>query len=140
MKTLAHKKISVGIMYILLAILGAFFIAVSVTYKNIQFGMMGTILAAVCTVLSIQFLLLPSDVIVLSGDNTLILPKGIAVPLSSVVEVSYKCARGKGIRYRWGTVILSTYLGRFKLGFVADCSDVAEEICRLADEANKQNQ
>jgi len=79
----------------------------------------------------VQYLRIPSDIIVLSENNSLLLPKGEVIPMEAVNDVSCKCARGKGIRHRWGSVTLATRYGVYRFDFVADCEDVAEVLTRM---------
>ena len=136
-RTIAYKKQSAGIPYIILTLLGAVLLISAIAEKEIRMILLCAVLVLVSAVLSVQFLLLPSEIIILSGDGTLILPRGITVPLDSVCAVSCKRARAKGLRYRWGSVILSTHLETYKFGFVADCEDVTICLNQLIREAKQ---
>ena len=106
--TIAYKKHSAGILYIILTFVGVMMLISAITEKILLLGIMGALLTIISTVLSIRFLSLPSDIVVLSEDGTLILPKGVTVSLESISDVSYRRASAKGIQYRWGSITLST--------------------------------
>ena len=129
--TIAYKKHSVGILYIVLTVVGIFCFLYGLIGERFPTWLFGAVLAVVSGVLSVQYLMLPSDIIALSEDNSLILPKGETIPMEALNDVSYKCARGKGIQYRWGSITLSTRYGVYKFGFVADCEDVAKTLTRM---------
>ena len=129
--TIAYKKHSAGILYIILTFVGVMMLISAITEKILPLGIMGALLTIISTVLSIRFLSLPSDIVVLSEDGTLILPKGVTVSLESISDVSYRRASAKGIQYRWGSITLSTYYGSYKYGFVSDCEDVAKQITQM---------
>ncbi len=136
--TIAYKKHSAGILYIILTFVGVMMLISAITEKILPLGIMGALLTIISTVLSIRFLSLPSDIVVLSEDGTLILPKGVTVSLESISDVSYRRASAKGIQYRWGSITLSTYYGSYKYGFVSDCEDVAKQITQMVFEAKQK--
>ena len=136
--TIAYKKHSAGIVYIILTFVGVMLLISAIAEKLIPMGIIGGLLTVVSAVLSIRFLMLPSNIIVLSDDDTIILPKGITVPLDSISDVSYRRASAKGIQYRWGSVTVSTYYGSYKYGFVADCEDVSKQLTQMVFEAKQK--
>ena len=138
--TIAYKKHSAGIVYIILTVVGVMLLVTAIAEKLIPLGIIGVILTVVSAVLSVRFLLLPSNIIVLSDDNTIILSKGISVSLSAISDVSYRRASAKGIQYRWGSVTVSTYYGSYKYGFVANCEDVSKQLTQMVFEAKQKSQ
>lgn len=136
--TIAYKKHSAGILYSILTFVGVMMLISAITEKILPLGIMGALLTIISAVLSIRFLSLPSDIVVLSEDGTLILPKGVTVSLESISDVSYRRASAKGIQYRWGSITLSTYYGSYKYGFVSDCEDVAKQISQMVFEAKQK--
>lgn len=133
--TIAYKKQSAGILYIILTLVGiGVLIAGGVAHHTIAI-LMGALITILSGVFAVQFLSLPSKIIVLTEDGTLLLPKGETVSLASINDVSYRRASARGIQYRWGSVTISTYSGTYKYGFVANCEYVAKELTRLMNEA-----
>ena len=133
--TIAYKKQSAGILYIILTLVGiGVLVAGSVVHYTTAI-LVGALITILCGVFAVQFLSLPSEIIVLTEDGTLLLPKGETVSLNSINDVSYRRASARGIQYRWGSVTISTYSGTYKCDFVANCKDVAEELTRLMNEA-----
>ena len=138
--TIAYKKHSAGILYIVLTFVGVIMLIYAITGKILPLGIIGGLLTIISAVLSVRFLSLPSNIIVLCEDGSLILPKGVTVSLESVSDVSYKRASAKGIQYRWGSITLSTYYGSYKYGFVVDCEDVAKQLTQMVFEAKQKAQ
>ena len=138
--TIAYKKHSAVIPYVILTVVGVMLLISAITEELLPFGIMGALITIISAVMSIRFLSLPSDIIVLSEDGSLILPKGVTVSLESVSDVSYRRASAKGIQYRWGSITLSTYYGSYKFGFVADCEDVAKQLTQMVFEAKQKTQ
>ena len=137
--TIARKKNSAGILYVILTVAGAAILIFGICENTIGAIIFGVVLAAVSAVLAIRYLSLPSNIIVLSDDNKLILPHGVTVSLSAVNDVSYRRASAKGIQYRWGSVTLSTLYGKYKFGFVADCEEVSKRLTQLVYEEKYRN-
>ena len=136
--TIAYKKHSAGILYIILSVVGVMMLISAITEKLLPVGIIGALLTIISAVLSVRYLSLPSDIIVLSEDGSLILPKGVTVSLESVSDVSYRRASARGIQYRWGSITLSTYFGSYKYGFVSDCEDVAKQLTQMVFEAKQK--
>ena len=130
-KTIAYKKHSAGIVYIILAIIGIACTLYGIMGADSPFVIVGIITAACGIILSLQYLSTPSQIIILGENDTLILPDGVTLPLSEVTDVSYRRASARGIQYRWGSVKLSTHSNTYKFGFVAECEDVAKELTHL---------
>ena len=138
-KTIAYKKQSAGILYIVLAFIGVGVLVAGCAAHYTTAILMGALIVILCGVFAVQFLSLPTDIIVLSDDETLVLPKEKVVSLNSISDVSYRRASARGIQYRWGSVTISAYCGTYKYGFVANCEDVAKELTRLVYEAKEKN-
>ena len=136
--TIAHKKHSAGIFYIILTFVGVMLLISAITEKLLPLGIIGALLTVISAVFSIRFLSLPSNIIVLSEDGDLILPKGVTVSLESVSDISYRRASARGIQYHWGSITLATYYGSYKFGFVAECEDVAKQLTQLVFEAKQK--
>jgi hypothetical protein len=132
---IAHKCHSAGIVYVLATFLCVGILASVLgsdvpTSLSIYYLLIGAIPTVLSAIYAIRYLSLPSDIIVLTEDNMLILPKNVAVPLNTVVDVSYKRAQAKGIQYKWGKIILQTRDHTYKFDFVADCEDVSKHLTR----------
>ena len=129
--TIAQKCHGAGITYILLTVFALPFLVSALIYHSLPYTILGLCATILGGWFAIRYLSLPSAIIVLSEDSTLILPKGVTVPLEAVCDVSYKRARAKRFQYRWGKIILETRLGRYKFNFVSDCEEVAKHLTRL---------
>ena len=136
--TIACKKHSAGILYIIVTVVGIGILVYAFAEKNFITGIFGALLTVISAVLSIQFLSLPSSIVVLSDDDTLILPKGVVIRLDSINDVSYRRASARGIQYRWGTITIYTHSDTYKYGFVSDCERVAKLIAKLMYDAKAQ--
>ena len=136
--TIAYKKQSAGILYIVLTVVGVGVLVAGCAAHYVTAILMGALIVILCGVFAAKFLSLPTDIIVLSDNGTLILPKGETVSLAAINDVSYRRASARGIQYRWGSVTIVTYAGTYKYGFVADCEDVAKKLTRLVYEAKEK--
>lgn len=130
--TIAHKAHGAGCMYIIVAVLGL----ISIIYgfigqsSSLGFILIGVVATVLCSFYSFRYLSLPSAIIVLTDNNTLLLPKGVTVALEELCDVSYKRASAKGIQYRWGAITLTTRSGVYKYDFVCDCEEVSKHLTR----------
>lgn len=130
--TIARKSHGAGCMYIIVAVLGL----ISIIYgfigqsSSLGFILIGAVTTVLCGIYAIRYLSLPSAIIVLTDDNTLLLPKGVTVALEELCDVSYKRASAKGIQYRWGAITLTTRSGVYKYNFVCDCEEVSKHLTR----------
>ena len=137
--TLAYKKHSAGAIYIIITIIGAISTLAGVATDDIKFLIMGITLVIAGGIFAVQYLTLPSEIIVLCEDGTLLLPKGVTIKLGELIDISYRRASARGIQYRWGSVTLCTRLGSYKFGFVADCEDVAKQLTELMHKQKYEN-
>ena len=137
--TLAYKKHGAGALYIIITIIGVISALAGVATDDIKFLIMGITFVIAGGIFAVQYLALPSDIIVLCEDGTLILPKGVSIKVEDLVDVSYRRASAKGIQYRWGSVTLTTRVKKFKFGFVADCEDVAKQLTELMHKQKYEN-
>ena len=133
--TIARKCHGAGIVYIFATALCvgllAFTMESDVPFElHLYYLLIGAIPTVLSAVYAIRYLSLPSDIIVLTEDNMLLLPKSVTVPLNTVVDVSYKRAQAKGIQYKWGKIVLQTRDHTYKFDFVANCEDVSKHLTR----------
>lgn len=135
--TIAYKKQSAGILYIFLTLVGVGVLVAGCIAHHTTAILMGTLITILSGVFAVRFLSLPSKIIVLTEDGTLLLPKAETISLSSINDVSYRRASARGIQYSWGSVTISTYSDTYKYGFVANCEDVAKELTRLMYDTKK---
>ena len=133
--TIAYKEKGVGIICFFLVSMGVLGFVYGVQ-QNLFAAAIGVLLVILGFVSAVRYFLLPSQMIVLSCDGrTLILPKGVTVPVGSIMKVSYYRGEKGQIKMKWGRVTIYTYSGTYKCDFVANCKDVAEELTRLMNEA-----
>lgn len=133
--TIAYKEKGVGIICFILVSMGVLGFVYGVQ-QNLFAAAIGVLLVILGFVSAVRYFLLPSQMIVLSCDGrTLILPKGVTVPVGSIMKVLYYRGEKGQIKMKWGRVTIYTYSGTYKCDFVANCKDVAEELTRLMNEA-----
>ncbi len=137
--TIAYKNHGAGITYILLTVFGLPFLISAFIERSLPYTLLGIFIMILGGIFAIRYLSLPSHIIILNEDNTLLLPKGVAIPLEALCDVSYKRARAKGIQYRWGKIILETRFGTYKFDFVSDCEEVSKHLTRLMYAAKYSN-
>ena len=142
-KVIAYKKQSAGIIMMI-----STFVLILILAKLIELNdmtaetLLPILLLSGVTVWglwdSVRFLLLPSELIILGNEQTLILPKGVTVSLDSIDDVTFKRARAKSVRYRWGSVTILAREGKYKIHYVADCEDVAIKLNQLVRKEQKK--
>ena len=132
--TIAYKEKGVGIICFILVSMGVLGFVYGVQ-QNLFAAAIGALLVILGFVSAVRYFLLPSQMIVLSCDGrTLTLPKGVTVPVGSIMKVLYYRGEKGQIKMKWGRVTIYTYSGTYKCDFVANCKDVAEELTRLMNE------
>ena len=133
--TIAYKEKNLWVAYLFLALF--FFVGfVGGVKENLFLAICWLLLAIIGVVFAVRYFLIPSQIMVLSCDSrTLILPKGVTVPVGSIMKVLYYRGEKGQIKMNWGRVTIYTYSGTYKCDFVANCKDVAEELTRLMNEA-----
>ena len=137
--TIAYKEKGVGIICFILVSMGVLGFVYYGVQQNLFAAAIGALLVILGFVSAVRYFLLPSQMIVLSCDGrTLILPKGVTIPVGSIMKVLYYRGEKGQIKMKWGRVTIYTYSGTYKCDFVANCKDVAEELTRLMHEAKKK--
>ena len=130
--TIAYKEKGVGIICFILVSMGVLCFVYGVQQNRFAAAICGVLLVILSVVSAVRYFLLPSQMIVLSCDGrTLILPKGVTVPVGSIMKVLYYRGKNGQMKMKWGRVAIYTYSGTYKCDFVANCKDVAEELTRL---------
>lgn len=127
---IAKRKNEVLPLYILTAVIGVAFITLSF-FTEIVYVILGIVLLAISAYLLFVFFRTPSVIITLDDEGALHLPNDVTLLPSEIGDVSYRRASAKGIQYKWGSVTLETYSGRYKFSFVAECEDVAKNLLEL---------
>ena len=128
MKTIATKKMAVLGIYIFSALLGLSLIGLSLTTEQLLISISGVLVLAVSVGIIIDFFRIPGTVITQDENGELHLPRGIIVAPKEIGDVSYRRASARGIQYKWGTIIISTYSATYKYRYVDDCEAVAKEL------------
>lgn len=83
----------------------------------------------------VKYLRLPYEIITVDNKGMLHLPKDVTLDPKDIIDVSYRCARGKGITYHWGEITIITRFESFKFDYVDDCEDVSKELTRMMYES-----
>ena len=136
MEVIARKKGGIGVMYFLCTLLGIFMIVVGLRAELAELiyaAVIGCLLTAVSGYIWLRCLLQPKIVISYDGMGHLLLPRGKKLSVGSLTDVAFKCAEGKNITYKWGTVILTTATETCKCGYVADCEQVAKRLSAMME-------
>ena len=141
MNVIAHKREGVGVMYLVCTFLGLVFIGIGAALlgEGILLILFGILLSAVSGYIFYGYVSLPYAVIQIDGEDNLHLPKGKTISLCDVLDVSYRRASAKGIQYKWGSVTLTTRLGKYKYGYIADCEEVAKNLTDMMYRARFEN-
>lgn len=99
--------------------------------------LLAIVIIAVFSYNIVKYLRLPYEIITVDNKGMLHLPKGVTLDPKDIVDVSYRCARGKGITYYWGEITIITHLESFKFDYVDDCEEVSKELTRMMYESKQ---
>ena len=135
----AKKKGGLLLLFGLMLLFGSVIIAAAFT-KEFEAHYLIPILLAIVIIAAfsyniVKYLRLPYEIITVDNKGMLHLPKGVTLDPKDIIDVSYRRARGKGITYHWGEVIIITHIESFKFDYVDDCEDVSKELTRMIYES-----
>ena len=137
-EVIARKEKSVGVIF-LVGVFVVLFVSVMAPITRsgelVEWIIFGVVLGGFFLSAYVVYSLKPNDLIMLDEDNNLHLPRGVMVALSEVIDVSYKCARGKSTTYEWGSVTIKTENAKYKCDLIADCAIVAERLTDVVKRA-----
>lgn len=134
MKMIATKSTSVGVLYMTIFIFVSGFL-IGFGYLNPYVLFMGLLLFVVTLIIVIDYTKSPKTPIMVNKDNEIVLPRGILIKPEEITDVSYRRASGKGIQYRWGTVIITTNNHVYKYKYLKDCEEVSKVLTKLMYES-----
>lgn len=139
MMVIAKKKRGLLLLFGLMLLFGSVIIAAAFTKEFKTHYLIPILLAiviiAVFSYNIVKYLRVPYEIITVDNKGILHLPKGATLDPKDIIDVSYRRARGKGITYDWGEVIIITRLESFKFDYVDDCEDVSKELTRMMYES-----
>lgn len=139
MNVIAKKTEGLGLLYSFTAFIGLVFVGIGIFYDKTSVSWLtaifGIVLFAISCYTVVMFCRTPSEIITVDNKGILHLPNEVTLDPADLIDVSYKRARGKGFRYRWGDIVLCTHLDSYKFNFVDDCEGTAKELTRLMYES-----
>lgn len=138
-EVIAERKTGAGMLYIVITSIGLMLICLGAIYSSWPCALLGCAFTLICIYLVIDFFRTPGVVAWIDCDGELNLGRVGKINPSEISDVSYRRASAKGIQYRWGSLTVTTYAGRHKYGFVADCEDAAKRLTELMHEARYEN-
>lgn len=131
----AIRKFGAGMLYVAITSIGLAILLLGAIFGSWPAAVLGGAFILICIYLVVDFLRTPSVVAWIDGDGELNLGRVGKIKPSEICDVSYRRASAKGIQYKWGSLTVTTYAGRYKYGFVADCEDAAKRLTELMHEA-----
>ena len=127
-KVIAKKKHSAGVLFMLLTLLGVGLLILGVVFDIKILLFMGVIFAVGCVGFVVWYFTVPSVIIALDENRSLLLPRGVVISLRDITEVSSFEAWNHRVNYTWGTITIETKARKYKYGFVANCAEVERKI------------
>ena len=128
-------------LYSFTALIGLIFIGIGVYYDTTSTTLLTVLFGVAVLAIScygvVAFCRTPAEIVSVDNNGILHLPNDVTLNPADLIDVSYKRARGKGIQYKWGKIILSTHIDIYKFNFVADCEQTAKELTRMMYESKK---
>ena len=137
MEVIARKKRGIGVVYLICTLVGILLLGVSFVTPNQRMKLIifGLMTAAIGGYIYVSYTLLPYEVIRFDHNNVLHLPKERKLAVTDITYVSHRCAHAKGIRYKWGSVIIKTKDVKYAYNYIADCEDVAKRLTDMVKRA-----
>lgn len=134
MTVIARRVRGIWLLHLLIIVCGAAIIVAGNFYGFSVYGnIMGAVLCAIGLWEIIDYLRVPSAIVVLEGLYTLRLPRGVRLDAKEITNLSHTRASSRGTQYKWGNVVISTDTAEYKLRFVADCEAVESALAELAE-------
>lgn len=134
MRVIAKRKKGLDWLYgIFMIMFAAMFFVCVFTSENSLPAIFMLVTSVILGIVFFNYIRTPKDIIS-ADDGTGIIylhSDNVTVNASSLIDISYKNARAKGIRYKWGTIIIETPNESYSFNYVADCEAVAKELTRI---------
>lgn len=143
MKTVGFKKQGVGLMYGIISIVGIGILiggCIGGGDDMLPLIILGALFTILGGVLTVQYLMLPYEIIKLDSFGRIYLPRGVVLNPDDIIDVSYEPARAKHVTYKWGSITITTRLDKYKYGFVRECEDTAKAIVDAVHRAKYSNE
>ena len=141
MMVVAKKKSGLLLLYGIILLFGLVIIVAAFTKEFETHYLIAILFAIVIIALFsyniVKYLRVPNEIITVDNKGMLHLPKDVTLDPKDIIDVSYRCARGKGITYHWGEITIITHLESFKFDYVDDCEDVSKELTRMMYESKQ---
>lgn len=136
MKILGEKKNGLVWIYFLLIPIALLMVLSGIKLIKVISGFMFLIMGISFLIIGIYMIVditkYPQNIIVYKEiDNTLILNNRIIVPISNILDVSFRNARSKSIMWKYGNVIIKTNQETYKCKYVKDCERTAKILMKL---------
>lgn len=140
MTVIAKKEEGLLLGYVFSLFAGLMCVAIGFTrFKavNIFVIIIGIFLGIISCISVVKYLRVPNEIISADNKGMLYFPKEVTLNTKDIIDVSYRCARGKSVTYDWGEVIIITHIESFKFDYVADCESVSKELTRMMYESKQ---
>lgn len=129
MRRVAIKSNLFASFFLLVIILGIYCTSKKEQTVMLIFGIISTIF---CVALFADYLSFPRVMIsVNENDQIIIHRKNVILNLEDIIDVSYQRYYSRGIRYKFGSLILKTTKGNYKLRYVSECEEVSKYILNM---------
>ena len=130
--TIARRKSREGYVFLPASLIGVFVMVAGLMENDLLFCIVGCAIAVLCLFFFLSFILLPLDIIVLSDDGTILLPKGVVIPLKDIISVDVVRVK------RTENMILITERKRYVVEYVEDCENVAKYLNKIVAKAKRK--
>lgn len=89
----------------------------------------GAIMLTVNGIILYLYVKTPDDAIILNYDKSITLPGyDVTISMSEVTDISYRRASARGVQYKWGKVVISTYDNKYTVRYLCECEKVAKTL------------
>ena len=145
MEVIAKRKKGLFALYCSVGLLGVFLFIVSMNLmredngaENILLALASLVVVVIGAVVCAGYLKTPQEVIRFDGSN-LILREGV-FPVAALDKVNYTCAHARGLRYRWGKIVLKIGVQEIVYNYVADVEEVHNRLLDLRLQSEKKEE
>lgn len=130
MKELAKKSIGNAIGFIIVIILGL--VMLFLKQANSRLPFYGVVIVIIGAIFLIHYISIPKVMISLNDKNQILIHNNnTLLNISDITDVSYRQDTGRGIKYKFGTIMIRSTKGDFKFRYVRDCERAAKDILEI---------
>lgn len=97
--------------------------------EGIWIGLIMLIMTLTAFLVFWDYLQTPQKPIIVTEEGNVLIPRrDLILSCEEVTDVSCIRARAKGIEYKWGKVVIHTETDTYKINYINDCEETADQL------------